>query len=102
MYYVYTGEHAPYSKMLDRLQCTRVFPPPQYIVIISNQPQYIVIIHNHPPYIVVFLDSLVFPVSPWTLRAPDQLVRYLRPTVWLVLCGRTVSCEKLVCSKGNL
>jgi hypothetical protein len=36
----------------------------------------------------------VFPVSAWTLRAPDQLVRYLRPTVWLVLCERTVSCEK--------
>jgi hypothetical protein len=46
----------------------------------------------------------VFPVSPWTLRAPDQVVRYLRPSVWLVLGGRTcvVSCEKLVCSKRNL
>jgi hypothetical protein len=39
--------------------------------------------------IMVFVDTLVFPVSPWTLRAPDQLVRYLRPSVWLVLCGRT-------------
>jgi hypothetical protein len=35
------------------------------------------------------LDTLVFPVSPWKLRAPDQLVRYLRPSVWLVLGGRT-------------
>jgi hypothetical protein len=41
----------------------------------------------------------VFPVSPWTLRAPDQLVRHLRPSVWLVLCGRTVSCEKNLCAR---
>jgi hypothetical protein len=39
----------------------------------------------------VFLETLMIPVSPWTLSAPDQLVRYMCHTVWLVLCGRTVS-----------
>jgi hypothetical protein len=29
------------------------------------------------------------PVSPWNLRAPDQLVRYLRPSIGLVLGGQT-------------
>jgi hypothetical protein len=29
----------------------------------------------------------VSPVSPWTIRAPGQLVRYLRPSVGLVLGG---------------
>jgi hypothetical protein len=50
----------------------------------------------------VFLDTLMFPVSPWTLRAPDQLVRYFRPSVWLVLCGRTVSCEKNLCARKEI
>jgi hypothetical protein len=31
------------------------------------------------------LDALVSPVSPWTLRSPGQLVRYLRLSVGLVL-----------------
>jgi hypothetical protein len=39
--------------------------------------------------LMVFLDTLVFPVSPWTLRTTDQLVRYLRPSVGLVLGGQT-------------
>jgi hypothetical protein len=36
---------------------------------------------------VVLLDALVSLVSSWTLRAPGQLVRYLRPSVGLVLGG---------------
>jgi hypothetical protein len=43
----------------------------------------------------------MFPVSPWTLRAPDQLVCYLRPYVWLVL-GRILSCEKNVCARKGI
>jgi hypothetical protein len=49
--------------------------------------------------IMVFLDTLVFPVSPWTLRAPDQLVRYLRPSVGLVLGGQTCILWKNLCAR---
>jgi hypothetical protein len=37
--------------------------------------------------IMVFLDALVSPVSPWTLRAPGQVVRNLRLSVGQVLSG---------------
>jgi hypothetical protein len=33
----------------------------------------------------VLLDSLVSPVSPWTLRAPGRVVRYLRLSAGQVL-----------------
>jgi hypothetical protein len=41
------------------------------------------------------LDALVSPVSPWTLRAPGQLVRYLRLSLGLVLGG-----EKIILGKN--
>jgi hypothetical protein len=49
--------------------------------------------------IMVFLDTLLFPVSPWTLRAPDQLVRYLCPSVGLVLGGQTCTLWKELCAR---
>jgi hypothetical protein len=45
----------------------------------------------------------VSPVSPWTLRAPGQLVRYLRLSVGLVLGGEIFYlAEKLVCSTKGI
>jgi hypothetical protein len=38
--------------------------------------------------LMVLLDTLVSHVSPWTLCAPDQVVRYVRPSVGLVLGGQ--------------
>jgi hypothetical protein len=35
--------------------------------------------------LIVLLQTLVSPVSPWTLRAPGQVVRYLRLSVGMVL-----------------
>jgi hypothetical protein len=37
--------------------------------------------------LMLLLDAFVSLVSPWTLCAPGQLVRYLRPSVGLVLGG---------------
>jgi hypothetical protein len=48
---------------------------------------------------LVLLDALVYPVSPWTLRAPDQLVRYLRPSVGLVLGGQNCTLGKNLCAR---
>jgi hypothetical protein len=48
---------------------------------------------------MVFLDTLVSPVSPRTLRAPDQLVRHLRPSVGLVLGGQNCILGKNLCAR---
>jgi hypothetical protein len=51
----------------------------------------------------VLLDNIMSPVSPWTLRAPDQLVRHLRPSVGMVLGGKKISWRKTcVIDKMNL
>jgi hypothetical protein len=53
--------------------------------------------------LMVFLDALVSPVSPWTLRALDQLVRYLHLSVGLVLGGQhCILGGKLVCSTKGI
>jgi hypothetical protein len=47
--------------------------------------------------IMVLLDALVSPVSPWTLRAPGQVVRYLRLSGGQVLGGEHFFGGKLAC-----
>jgi hypothetical protein len=46
-----------------------------------------------------FLDTLVSPVSPWTLRAPHELVQYLRPSAGLVLGGKNCILGKNLCAQ---
>jgi hypothetical protein len=48
---------------------------------------------------MVFFDTIVSPVSLWTLRAPDQLVRHLGPSVGLVLCGQNRILGKNLCAQ---
>jgi hypothetical protein len=38
-------------------------------------------------------------VSPWTLRAPDQLMRYVHPSVGLVLGGKQCILGENVCAR---